>query len=96
MTNNTPTVVARNLGSMLDFRRAARLAAGEYPGCPVAVVPGNAAPTVQGDRQYYTTPGGDYCPHPNAYTAAGGGWCTYHPSTLAVVVGRGWTPPAGW
>ena len=69
--------------------RRARLAR-QYAGDtnhPVVEEPGNAAPRMDGESYYHTTPSGKtIVRHPNAYK-----WpTTYHASTLRVVVGSAW------
>lgn len=54
---------------------------------PIVFEDGFAAPRWEGESYYWTTPSGKTrVHHPNAY-----GWRTrYWPSTLRIVVGRGW------
>ena len=73
-----------------DFTQAqiARRVACAESHVPVCTVPGNAEPVLTGEGWYFTTPGGTYIRHPNAYR-----WPkVYHASTRRVEVGEDWMP----
>lgn len=64
----------------------ARLIARDESNHPVVIVTGNKEPELKGHGWYYTTPGGTYIRHPNAYHYRK----IYHNSTFHVEVGRNW------
>lgn len=91
-----PTCVTDGTWTLAEFRSAARLAAGlrRRDTRPVRVVPGAAAPRVEGFRAHYTTIGGTIIRHPSAYAKRGWSGMVCVPSSREVVVGADWSPVA--
>lgn len=91
-----PVYVSNGLGSLADFRRAARRAADSHARTPVVVIPGDSVPVEIGDIAHYETGRGERVRYPLALSKRIG-WraMRYVRSTLRVTVGSLWSPPPG-